>query len=298
MSENRPTRTYDDECPKHPVFGDCALVDGPLFGGRPNCRLQHLRPDRPHHASGSHRTEPIENADRSKRKGASRYTVLRGRSAATSALDNGDLLIEGLVLCSSKAVHKRMPPMPRRFGRTTPYPRAGFPVQLSGGDSRGQVNLVAVREALSGERLSPEYTPPGLDEVEPRRSLGDESVLYPRVPFEPLPYQGALSWIFRLSAIRGDQADKTPRDSPLYLPQQLQVALGVPRPRGEGERLAGLYSQGAKDPHFVWASAVFQGRFDAVPIWRPSRSSGGKARGLTGPSSSTQTTVASGGGSV
>src|SRR5215217_3004055 len=96
MSENRPTRTYDDECPKHPVFGDCALVDGPLFGGRPNCRLQHLRPDRPHHASGSHRTEPIENADRSKRKGASRYTVLRGRSAATSALDNGDLLIEGL----------------------------------------------------------------------------------------------------------------------------------------------------------------------------------------------------------
>src|SRR5215217_692217 len=96
MSENRPTRTYDDECPKHPVFGDCALVDGPLFGGRPNCRLQHLRPDRPHHASGSHRTEPIENADRSKRKGASRYTVLRGRSAATSALDNGDLLIEDL----------------------------------------------------------------------------------------------------------------------------------------------------------------------------------------------------------
>jgi hypothetical protein len=99
MSENRPTRTYDDECPKHPVFGDCALVDGPLFGGRPNCRLQHLRPDRPHHASGSHRTEPIENADRSKRKGASRYTVLRGRSAATSALDNGDLLIEGLRAC-------------------------------------------------------------------------------------------------------------------------------------------------------------------------------------------------------
>jgi hypothetical protein len=96
MSENRPTRTYDDECPKHLVFGDCALVDGPLFGGRPNCRLQHLRPDRPHHASGSHRTEPIENADRSKRKGASRYTVLRGRSAATSALDNGDLLIEDL----------------------------------------------------------------------------------------------------------------------------------------------------------------------------------------------------------
>src|SRR5215217_9735728 len=43
MSENRPTRTYDDECPKHPVFGDCALVDGPLFGGRPNCRLQHLQ---------------------------------------------------------------------------------------------------------------------------------------------------------------------------------------------------------------------------------------------------------------
>ena len=127
MSENRPTRTYDDECPKHPVFGDCALVDGPLFGGRPNCRLQHLRPDRPHHASGSHRTEPIENADRSKRKGASRYTVLRGRSAATSALDNGDLLIEGLgspcCLCTPSS--SRTPPDGRAPPLGADQPRSG-----------------------------------------------------------------------------------------------------------------------------------------------------------------------------
>jgi hypothetical protein len=54
------------------------------------------------------------------------------------------------------------------------------------------VDLVAIRKALSGEGLSPEYTPPALDEVEPRRSLGDESVLYPWMPFEPLPYQGAV----------------------------------------------------------------------------------------------------------
>ena len=32
MSENRPTRIYE-ECPKHPVFGDCALVDGPSLEG-------------------------------------------------------------------------------------------------------------------------------------------------------------------------------------------------------------------------------------------------------------------------
>ena len=59
-----------------------------------------------------------------------------------------------------------------------------------------------IRKAPSGKGLSSENTPPALDEVEPRSPLGDESVLYPRMAFEPLPYQGALSWIFGLSAIR------------------------------------------------------------------------------------------------
>src|SRR3954452_12354894 len=95
MSQNRPTRIYDER-PKHPVFGDCALVNGPFFGGRPNCRLQHLRPDGPHHASGSlTRQSPLRMRIEASVR-ALVVAVLRGRSAATSALDNLGLLIEGL----------------------------------------------------------------------------------------------------------------------------------------------------------------------------------------------------------
>ena len=48
-----------------------------------------------------------------------------------------DEMTQHLVLRSSKVVHKRTPPMPRRFGWSPPYPRAGFAIQLPGGDSRG-----------------------------------------------------------------------------------------------------------------------------------------------------------------
>ena len=44
---------------------------------------------------------------------------------------------QALVLRSSKVVDKRTPPMPPWFRGTTPNPRAGFAVQLPGGDSRG-----------------------------------------------------------------------------------------------------------------------------------------------------------------
>ena len=99
MSENRPTRIYDDECPKHPVFGDCALVDGPSSeGDRTVDCSTYVRTDLIMHRVLSPDREPIENADRSERKGALVVAVLRGRSATTSALDNGDLLIEGLKL--------------------------------------------------------------------------------------------------------------------------------------------------------------------------------------------------------
>ncbi len=69
-----------------------------------------------------------------------------------------------------------------------PTPMAGFPVQLPGGDPRCLVDFVSVGEVLSGQSLPPEQSPPSLDEVQPRRPLRDERVLYPRVPFEPLSH--------------------------------------------------------------------------------------------------------------
>ncbi len=85
-----------------------------------------------------------------------------------------------LVLRSSKAVHKRTPPMPRRFGRTTPHPQGlafRFSCRVATLVARGRSrsypqSTVRRRPVAGGIHATRE-----LDEVEPRRSLGDESVL-------------------------------------------------------------------------------------------------------------------------
>jgi hypothetical protein len=65
-------------------------------GDRTVDRSTYVRTDLIVHRVLSPDREPIENADRSERKGALVVAVLRGRSATTSALDNLGLLIEGL----------------------------------------------------------------------------------------------------------------------------------------------------------------------------------------------------------
>src|SRR3712207_9367087 len=56
VSQDRLTRTYD-ECSKRPVFGDCAKSNGFSLQRSKN-RLQHLRPDGPHHAQGHQKADP------------------------------------------------------------------------------------------------------------------------------------------------------------------------------------------------------------------------------------------------
>src|SRR4051794_31811098 len=118
-----------------------------------------------------------------------------------------------LVLRSSKSVHKSSPPMSVRFGRATPHPWFRFAIQLSGGDSRRLIYLVAVGEVNPGQSVPPEHTPPRLDEVQPRCSLRDERMLYSGMIFEPLFVQGALVGF----QVVGDQVDDPFRDGTLYL---------------------------------------------------------------------------------
>ena len=61
-----------------------------------------------------------------------------------------------LVLRSSKAVNKNAPPMSGRLGRSSPYSRLRFAVQLPGGDPPRLVDLVAVGEVHPGQSLSAE----------------------------------------------------------------------------------------------------------------------------------------------
>src|SRR5215204_1616934 len=165
--------------------------------------------------------------------------------------------------------------MSPRSGRATPHPRFRFAIQLSGGDSRRLIYLVAVGEVHPGESVSPEQPPPHLDEVQPRRALRDERMLYSGRIFEPLLDQGALVSF----QVVGDQVDDPFRDGALYLLEQLYVALGVPGAGSEGQRLAVLYSESTEHPCLVRASTVFQGRFYAMAVRRTPRSRRARARG-------------------
>jgi hypothetical protein len=84
-------------------------------------------------------------------------------------------------------------------------------------------------------------------------------MLYPRMFFEPPSDHDAL---LVGPEIVGDQIDKPLWDGPLYLLQQLQVALGVSPAGGESDGLAILDSKSAEDPHLVWTTTVLQGRFE------------------------------------
>src|SRR5215217_3393863 len=92
---------------------------------------------------------------------------------------------------------------------------------------------------------------------------------------EPLPDQSALVG----AEVVGDQVDKTSRDGPLDLLQQLYVAFGVPGAGSEGQRLAVLYSESTEHPRLLRATAVLKRRFDAVSVRRPPRSRRERARG-------------------
>ncbi len=59
-------------------------------------------------------------------------------------------LLAFLLLCSLKAIRKEATIVARIFGRSTPDPRIGSPVELSGSDASGLLNLVGKGLALPG----------------------------------------------------------------------------------------------------------------------------------------------------
>ena len=55
------------------------------------------------------------------------------------------------------------------LGRSAPDPGIGSPVELSGSDASGLLNLIRVGKALAGQRIATEKAPPALLQVEPAR---------------------------------------------------------------------------------------------------------------------------------
>jgi hypothetical protein len=119
--------------------------------------------------------------------------VLSGRGGTDS--------VDGLVLRSSKVVHKSASPMPRRFRRTTPHPGSCSMVELLGSYPRGQIDLLHIGEALSCQCFSSKQSPPRFLEVEPARPYGYEDLLHPRVVLQPL----SDGWTLVARKVVGDQ---------------------------------------------------------------------------------------------
>ncbi len=58
--------------------------------------------------------------------------------------------------------------------RAVPYPGLGLAVELYGGHAGGVVDVVGAGEALAGDGVSAEYSPPALVQVEPAGADRDE----------------------------------------------------------------------------------------------------------------------------
>jgi hypothetical protein len=81
------------------------------------------------------------------------------------------------VLRSLKAITKESAVVAVILGRSTPDPRLGAPIELSGGDARGLLNRVGVGETLSSQGIATEEPPPAFLEVQPAGSFRDEDVV-------------------------------------------------------------------------------------------------------------------------
>ena len=65
-----------------------------------------------------------------------------------------------LLLRSLKTIRKEAAIVAMILGRSTPDPRVGSSIELSGRDMRGLLNLIIVGKALSSQRIAAEEPPP------------------------------------------------------------------------------------------------------------------------------------------
>ena len=68
----------------------------------------------------------------------------------------------GVVLRSSKAVTKEMMQVASYFGRSSPDPRFGPPIELRCGHLHRLLNLISISKALGSSRIASEEAPPAL----------------------------------------------------------------------------------------------------------------------------------------
>ena len=88
-----------------------------------------------------------------------------------------DSRVGSLLLRSSRAVTKEAMQMAPCFGRPSPDPRFGAPIEVRGGHARRLLDLISVGKTLSRERIASKEAPPAFLQIEPACSFGNEHML-------------------------------------------------------------------------------------------------------------------------
>lgn len=183
-------------------------------------------------------------------------------------------LIALLVLRSLNTVTKESAIMAMVLGRPAPDPGLGAPIELSGGEAGGLLNLIGIGKALPGEGITTEEAPPALLQIEPTGSRRNEDVMEARMPFQP----GTGLQTRVTTEIVADDEDVAVRVVGFDVGQQSHIALRIARSRTARQLLAIPHPQGSVDPRLLRPAAIIHLRFDAMPVRRPARSRGKSAR--------------------
>ena len=139
-----------------------------------------------------------------------------------------------LVLHSSKAIGKETTTITRRPGRTPPDPGLSPPIELSGGDAGGLLDLFGIGKTLPGERITAEEAPPALLQIEPARPGGDEDLMEARMRFQP----GTGLEAIMAAEVISDNEDVARGIVDFDVGEQGDVPFGVARSGASGQFLA------------------------------------------------------------
>jgi hypothetical protein len=179
-----------------------------------------------------------------------------------------------LVLRSLNAVTKESAVMAVILGRPTPDPGFGPPVELLGGDAGGLLDLLGIGEALPDKSIAAEEAPPPLLQIEPARSCRNEDMMQARMLFQP----GTRLQTVVTAEIVADNEDVASGVVSFNVGQESNVAFRVARSRTTRQLLAIAHAQGSVDPRLLGPAAIIHLRFNAMPVGRPARSRGKRAR--------------------
>jgi hypothetical protein len=119
-------------------------------------------------------------------------------------------------------------------------------IEVLGRDPGHEGNVVVIGQRLSGKSFAPEDPPPPFNQIQPRRSDRNESVLDAGMGFQPLP-DGTAGVA---GEVVGNQIQVTSRIGLIQRLEQLQIATGIAGASGLGQRLPIPDAERSIDPDF------------------------------------------------